>query len=143
MKQYFAHFLSGLLATWMMLWLLGLSAGIASILPILAFVGGVVLFVFASTLSLFYDRIGAVLAIIGNGLILPWYIGIASTNFDSLSIILIVITTISLIIALLSLRKKKENTAKSPRTEKIKLIIAPVPTLIALLWALWLFGVIR
>jgi hypothetical protein len=143
MKQYFAHFLSGFLAIWMMLWLLGLSAGIASILPILAFVGGLVLFVVASTLSLFYAKVGAIIAIIGNSLILPWYIGIASANLGFLPIILIVVAILSLVTAVESLRKKTEIAVKNPRMEKIKLIIAPVPILIALLWALWFFGVIR
>ncbi len=82
MRVYLLYILTGLITLWVLLFLFGLSAGFANYAPILAIVGSVLLFVVASPVLIWNERIGIIIGVISCLLLLPFDIGFTISLFD-------------------------------------------------------------
>ena len=74
MKQYLLYLISGLVVSWFLLFLWGFSAGPASVYPYFILIGSFTLFLVASSVSLFSQKVGAVFGIPCLLILLPWVI---------------------------------------------------------------------
>jgi hypothetical protein len=61
----------------------GFTAGPATAVPYFALVGGLLLFIVASAVTLFLPRLGSLLALIGCALIIPWPLSILVQEHDA------------------------------------------------------------
>ena len=90
MKQYFLYFLTSLFVLYPLLFFWGFSAGPASLLPVFTLIASICLFLVASNVSLFSQKIGAAIGLVCLFIVLPWSVIILfemfqTTSFDDLN----------------------------------------------------------
>ena len=86
MKQYFLFLLTGLLILYPLLFFWGFSAGPASLLPVFTLMASLCLFLVASNISLFSQKIGAVIGLVCLFVALPWSVLILFEMFQTASL---------------------------------------------------------
>jgi len=82
MKFYFLYIATSLLTAWVILVLLGVSAGFANFIPVIALIGSLLLFAIATPVMLYYNRLGVILGLIFLLMIIPYSVGFAKSGLE-------------------------------------------------------------
>lgn len=82
MKFYFLYIITSLLTAWIILVLLGVSAGFENFIPVVALIGSLLLFAIAAPLLLYNNRVGLIIGFISLLLMLPYTIGFAKSGLE-------------------------------------------------------------
>jgi hypothetical protein len=82
MKFYILYIITALLTAWIILVLLGVSAGFANFIPVIALIGSLLLFAVATPVMLYNNRLGLILGLIFLLAMLPYTIGFAKSGLE-------------------------------------------------------------
>ncbi len=82
MKFYFLYIITSLLTAWIILVLLGVSAGFENLIPVVALIGSLLLFAIAAPVLLYNNRVGLIIGLVSLLLMLPYTIGFAKSGLE-------------------------------------------------------------
>lgn len=142
MKLYILYIITSLLTAWIILVLLGVSAGFANLTPIGGLLGSLFLFVIATPLLLYNSRIGLILGLIFLTGMLPYTIGFAKSGLDDkvfnwgviLSFLPGLLTLLALYLSAKQIFFQSAISLSLPTSSVAKFILAAIPIGITLLY---------
>ena len=139
MRVYLLYILTGLITFWIILILLGVSAGFADYIPVVALVGSVLLFTVASPILVLKKRLGLVIGIVSCLLILPFDITFTISLFQDTTFswgtlfgfVPILLSFLSLFYSIRGFRIEGRMLFKN---QKIRLLLFWIPILLFILY---------
>lgn len=142
MKFYILYIVTSLLTAWIILVLLGVSAGFANFIPIMALSGAFLLFAVATPMLLYNSRIGLILGFIFLIAMLPYTIGFAKSGLDDgvfnwgvvLSFLPALLTLLTLYLSVKQIFIHRETVLSLPTSSVAKVVLAAIPIGITLLY---------
>lgn len=150
MKVYITYFFVSLFTSYMILFQLGVSAGFASYIPVIALLGSIILFVVANPVFVYNKRIGLYIGLVSCLLILPYMIffigGIISALITGTKInyiiLIILIPPLLLIFGIYIsikevLERKEVKEVYSSTNKVVKVILAAIPILLFILYPIY------
>lgn len=131
MKSYFLYILTGIVTFGIVMFFYGVSAGFANYTPIMAIISSALLFTVAAPALIAQKRLGLIIGIIGELLILPFAVGLTVGIFEdggvNWGIILAFLPIVLILLSLLfTVKDFKTGEIILSRTVKIMLIGAPI-----------------
>jgi hypothetical protein len=142
MKIYFLYIIASLLTAWVILVLLGVSAGFANLTPIIAIIGSLLLFAIATPLLLYNTRIGLILGLLFLIAMLPFTIGFAKSGLEDrifnwgviLSFLPVLLTLLALYLSVKQIFFQPAINLYLPVSATAKFVLAAIPIVITLLY---------
>lgn len=145
MRYYILYIITSLLAAWMILMLIGFSAGLVNLTPVVALTGAVLLFSIASPILLYNNRIGLILGLIFLIAMLPYFIGFSVSVLDDgsfnwgvvLSLLPVTLILLALFLSARQLFFRKGIILSMPTNSLIRAVLAAIPVGLILLYFLF------
>ncbi len=147
MRLYLLYLLTAVTTSWIVLFLLGVSAGFANHFPVLALLGSVVMFTIAAPIVVYNMRLGLILGLISYLLILPYILlftkGVLDDGFlhavTALAILPLLLVLFGIYYNVMLLRTKIVESPSILTNRIVKLLLSSVPVGLFLLYLI-LYG---
>lgn len=142
MKIYILYIITSLLTAWVILVLLGVSAGFGNSIPIVGLLGSLLLFTVATPLLLYNSRIGLILGLIFLVAMLPYAFGFAKSGLEDgvfnwgvvISLLPALLTLVALYLSAKQIFFQPAINLTLPTNTIVKFALAAIPIGITLLY---------